>query len=283
MDNINEQTGEIMPTLTFETSPEIGDLVGALAKARIEMKNPEKTGKGNRGQYADLPTVVEAITPALSKHGLVAMQPTQVVEGDHYLVTILAHQSGQWMRGYCELYGDESNKGSRDQALGSSMTYMRRYCLSAMVGVAGADDNDPDSASSPNTTRSTGDRSRQSGRKSRSRPTPPPSDVPPPEEPSIRAQAIAPVEMTVDIPAGDLEGKSIEEIDKVTQDKIREELLERALRGEREVEAVTAKDDPWWEEHRPKLELQKMNNAQLDGWIKKLLARHGEVVEPAAN
>ena len=44
MSEIDPQTGEIIehPSLEFEMSAEIGELVGALAKARTAMENPSK-------------------------------------------------------------------------------------------------------------------------------------------------------------------------------------------------------------------------------------------------
>ena len=164
MSEIDTQTGEIIehPSLEFEMSAEIGELVGALAKARTAMENPSKSAQGNRGQYADLPAVCDAVSEALSKHDLIITQPTCVREGTHYLVTLLAHKSGQWMRGYCELNADDMAKGSRDQSLGSSMTYMRRYSLASICGVAPGSEVDLDA---PAITRNTGDYSSRSGRR----------------------------------------------------------------------------------------------------------------------
>ena len=164
MSEIDTQTGVIIehPSLEFEMSAEIGELVGALAQARTAMANPSKSAQGNRGQYADLPAVCDAVSEALSKHDLIITQPTCVREGTHYLVTLLGHKSGQWMRGYCELNADDMAKGSRDQSLGSSMTYMRRYCLAAICGVAPGSEVDLDA---PAITRNTGDYSSRSGRR----------------------------------------------------------------------------------------------------------------------
>jgi len=168
MSEINYETGEITttagPTLRTDMSPEINELVTALVAARIEISNPKKATSGNRGSYADLPAVIEATEPALSKAGIFASQMLEVVDGAHYLVTMLAHSSGQYMRSYCELNADHPKAGSPDQAMGASISYMRRYTLCAALGIQqGGNDKDPDQMQG----RETGSYSQQSGRRSR--------------------------------------------------------------------------------------------------------------------
>lgn len=168
MSDINYETGEITtapgPTLRTEMSPEINELITALVAARIEISNPKKVTSGNRGSYADLPAVIEATEPALSKAGIFASQVIEVVEGAHYLCTMLAHSSGQYMRSYCELNADHPKAGSPDQAMGASISYMRRYTLCAALGIQqGGNDKDPDQMQG----RDTGNYSQQSGRRSR--------------------------------------------------------------------------------------------------------------------
>ena len=168
MSDINYETGEITtapgPTLRTEMSPEINELITALVAARIEISNPKKVTSGNRGSYADLPAVIEATEPALSKAGIFASQVIEVVDGAHYLCTMLAHSSGQYMRSYCELNADHPKAGSPDQAMGASISYMRRYTLCAALGIQqGGNDKDPDQMQG----RDTGNYSQQSGRRPR--------------------------------------------------------------------------------------------------------------------
>jgi len=182
MSDINYETGEITtapgPTLRTEMSPEINELITALVAARIEISNPKKVTSGNRGSYADLPAVIEATEPALSKAGIFASQVIEVVDGAHYLCTMLAHSSGQYMRSYCELNADHPKAGSPDQAMGASISYMRRYTLCAALGIQqGGNDKDPDQMQG----RDTGNYSQQSGRRSRpvaAEPEPKPEPAP---------------------------------------------------------------------------------------------------------
>lgn len=125
----------------MNTSEQIGDIAAALAKAQAELKNPAKTSENPhfRNRYADLASGLDAIRPVLSKHGLALAQMT-FVEGDMLLLdTRLIHAgSGQWLRSVYPV----SRLGMKHQEGGSSMTYARRYAGFALVGIAGADDDD---------------------------------------------------------------------------------------------------------------------------------------------
>ena len=62
-------------------------------------------------------------------------------------VTTLAHSSGEWIRGRLKIGTEGTNKGvNPNQALGSSISYMRRYALAAIVGVIQDDDDDASSS-----------------------------------------------------------------------------------------------------------------------------------------
>ncbi len=63
------------------------------------------------------------------------------------IVTLLAHESGQWIRSRLPM----RPKDLSPQSVGSTMTYARRYALAAMVGLAQVDD-DAESAQERGTT-----------------------------------------------------------------------------------------------------------------------------------
>lgn len=123
-----------------ETSSEIGELAAALAVAQGEIKGAIKDAENPyfKSSYADLASVWDACRSALSKNGLAVVQTTTDCEfGKIRLVTRLIHKSGQWIKSALLL------KPMKDdpQALGSAITYGRRYSLAAMVGVAPEDDD----------------------------------------------------------------------------------------------------------------------------------------------
>lgn len=125
---------------------EIGKLAEALSKAQGQIKGAVKDSsnpafKGSR--YADLASVWEACRKPLADNGLSVVQFTQVrraTEDGHTvttLVTRLQHSSGESVEGETPLL-----MGKQDmQALGSAITYARRYGLAAIVGVAPEDDD----------------------------------------------------------------------------------------------------------------------------------------------
>ena len=120
-------------------------LAAALAKAQGEMQNAtlNKTNPHFRSRYADLAAIRDAVTPALSKHGLSIMQFTRVADGGGLiLVTRIAHSSGEAIEGDYPL----PLIPDKPQAMGSAMTYARRYCLAAMCGIAAEEDDDGNEA-----------------------------------------------------------------------------------------------------------------------------------------
>lgn len=126
----------------------INELAAALSKAQGEMQAAikDKINPYFKSSYADLGSVWDAARPVLSKYGLCIMQTTEVVSDVNgsssgtriIMVTTLAHTSGQWMKSYLPL-----NPAKNDsQGVGAALTYLRRYALSALVGVVCDDDDD---------------------------------------------------------------------------------------------------------------------------------------------
>lgn len=86
-------------------------------------------------KYADLSDVIEAVRSALSKNGLAFIQ---TLSGEQ-LVTLLLHSSGQSLKNAVPLV---IAQGTGPQAMGSSLTYSRRYGLTALLGVVAEEDDD---------------------------------------------------------------------------------------------------------------------------------------------
>lgn len=126
----------------MHTSEQIDKIAAAFAKAQAEIGTVKKDQKADAGKfgytYASLANVCEAIAPALAKHGLAV---TQAITQDPRQVTIttrLWHASGQWIENDCTV---PVGSGGGAQAVGSAISYGRRYGLSALVGVATSDDD----------------------------------------------------------------------------------------------------------------------------------------------
>lgn len=120
----------------------INELASALSKAQGEMQAAikDKVNPFFKSSYADLGSVWDAARPVLSKYGLCIMQTTEIsADGSKtIMVTTLAHTSGQWMKSYLPLNPSKNDS----QGIGAAITYLRRYSLSAIVGVVCDDDDD---------------------------------------------------------------------------------------------------------------------------------------------
>jgi len=135
------------------SSPSIAALATALAKAQVELANPEKSLVGTiepqRGQgglrqfrYAPLSSGLEIVRKTLGQHEIATVQTTAVDQaaGVINLTTVLAHSSGEWIASdwpVCPIA-----ETARPHRMGAALTYARRYALFTLVGIAGEDDLD---------------------------------------------------------------------------------------------------------------------------------------------
>jgi len=121
-------------------SESINELASALSKAQGEMQAAikESINPFFKSKYADLGNVWDACRPVLSKNGLCIMQTTEMSGEKIVMVTTLAHISGQWVKSYLPLNPSKNDS----QGVGAAITYLRRYSLSALVGVVCDEDDD---------------------------------------------------------------------------------------------------------------------------------------------
>src|SRR5271166_2049728 len=135
------------------SSPSIAALATALAKAQIELTNPEKSligaiepqrGQGGARQfrYAPLSSGLEIVRKTLGQHEIATVQTTAVDQaaGIINLTTVLAHSSGEWIASdwpVCPVA-----ETATPHRMGAALTYARRYALFTLVGIAGEDDLD---------------------------------------------------------------------------------------------------------------------------------------------
>jgi hypothetical protein len=126
----------------------VKELATALAKAQAQIKSAMKDSVNPhfKSKYADLSAVWEACREPLTKNGLSVIQTTDFDSGEVWLRTVLLHSSGEQLEGRYPLRPIKQDP----QGFGSAITYARRYCLAALVGVVADEDDDGNSASQRN-------------------------------------------------------------------------------------------------------------------------------------
>jgi hypothetical protein len=156
------------------SSDTIATIAAALAKAQLELTNPEKLlvakirspfpREADRTfRYAPLSSGLDIIRKSLGRHEIATLQSTEIDKeaGLVRLTTILAHSSGEWVSSewpVC-LISDMASA----QRMGAALTYARRYALFTLVGIAGEDDLDaPDLGADPTPTTEPAGSGRQS-------------------------------------------------------------------------------------------------------------------------
>jgi len=119
------------------------NLLTSLAAFQQECPIIRKETKGYGYKYADLPTVLETIMPLLKKHGLMFIQGLDSNGAHRYVTTTVFHiETGEKIDSKIDIPSVKF-KGMNDyQALGSGITYLRRYALSAILGIVSDEDND---------------------------------------------------------------------------------------------------------------------------------------------
>ena len=100
-------------------------------------------GGGQMGySYAGLDTVCNAVIPALSEQGL-SHQWAEAQEGGRITVTCtLTHREGHSESVSLTAPTDDSGQKNPIQSIGSTVTYLRRYTLLGITGLAPGDDDD---------------------------------------------------------------------------------------------------------------------------------------------
>jgi hypothetical protein len=106
----------------------------------------ERTQNRTSYKYAALANVIEKVTPELSKHGLTVSWRTEQ-NGKIKVTCRISHELGHYEE--TALSADAETSGTKNpiQAIGSAITYMQRYTVLALLGLACSDQDDDGRAS----------------------------------------------------------------------------------------------------------------------------------------
>jgi len=137
----------------MKTSESIGKIASALLKAQKEMEGAKK-GSDNpffKSKYSDFTAVLEVCKGPLNNNGISVIQPITVnsypgVSPDgtmssvieHYVETILVHESGEFMSSLTPIKAKDLLD---PQKFGAGVTYARRQGLQSMLSIPAEDDD----------------------------------------------------------------------------------------------------------------------------------------------
>lgn len=145
---------------TVKRSESIGHLASALAKFNKEIKNIHKSIDGAKGKndskarykYFDIAQLLEHVRQPLADVGLSIMQFNINGENSSEVgcITMLMHESGEFIESpptFAKIDNPVNQYGNKNmtdvQAYGSVISFIRRYSLASVIGLAGdKDDND---------------------------------------------------------------------------------------------------------------------------------------------
>jgi hypothetical protein len=129
----------------MRTSDSIKAIAEALVSAQKEIRFAVKdsTNPHFKSKYANINSVIDAVKKPLNDNGIAILQSLSPSDDNKlHLTTRLIHSSGEWIEdtAVCPIQKQDP------QGLGSAISYIRRYSLSALCAVY-ADDDDGQSAS----------------------------------------------------------------------------------------------------------------------------------------
>jgi hypothetical protein len=122
--------------------PNLSELYTALSKVHDETKDivADDFNPHFKSKFASLSAHLSYLKPIFSKHGLVVIQlPTSEYHDNGIgIKTIIAHKNGTSIESSCIVPVGEQATG---QQAGAILTYLRRYCLASIGGLATTDDD----------------------------------------------------------------------------------------------------------------------------------------------
>jgi hypothetical protein len=120
------------------------ELYAALLNAKQNIKPPAKNAKAMYGRYADLDSVLTAVEAPLAAEGLLLTHSGVIIDGSPVVRTTLVHvPTAQSIHCDIPMVAKDPND---PQKLGGSITYARRYGITALLSIVADDDDDGNTA-----------------------------------------------------------------------------------------------------------------------------------------
>lgn len=113
-----------------------------LAAMQPELPRVIKSKDGHNSKYAPLEDINDAIRPAIQKYGFAVIFNIEQKEKTVDITTTLAHRRGHTQSLTIPLALDTSGSKNAVQAVGSTISYGKRYGICAILNISTGDDND---------------------------------------------------------------------------------------------------------------------------------------------
>lgn len=110
-----------------------------------EITTVTKSKQGHNYKYATLEDIVDIVRPTLEKHGFAVSFGVNTTS-DIIVTCTLMHKEGHSIETTMQLPADKSGSKNAVQAIGSSVSYAKRYTLSSLLNIATRDDDDAQAA-----------------------------------------------------------------------------------------------------------------------------------------
>lgn len=126
----------------------------ALASMQAELPAIERNGEiavNNvvRSRFAKFEDINRAVLPVLQKYGFSITFETNQGEGFVSVIGVLRHKDGHKMSTMLQIPLDTSGSKNAVQAVGSSVSYGKRYVMSALLNITTTDDDDDGQSAVP--------------------------------------------------------------------------------------------------------------------------------------
>lgn len=120
-------------------SKECDKIFESLSKAQSEIYGAKEDSVNPffKSKYADLSSIWASCREPLTKNNLSIVQSIDTINEKICVITFLCHASGQWIKSVLPVPLPKNDP----QTLGSSITYCRRYALSALLNICPIDDD----------------------------------------------------------------------------------------------------------------------------------------------
>lgn len=113
-----------------------------MAAMQAELPTVVEDGKGhNNAKYATLEQINKTIRPALQRYGFAVTFKTTQEQGVVHITAVLSHRQGHCQESTITVPNDTSGNKNTVQAIGSSVSYGKRYAMCALLNISTGDDD----------------------------------------------------------------------------------------------------------------------------------------------